>query len=349
MDCDKTNAFIHAAGATLSICAGMVNSVGFFAFSSSVSHMTGSTSKAALGLEGTLFSSDAFQVSLGMVSSFALGSFLSGLIIKKDVVHLGVALYGVALVGNAGLLITATLLGEQAPAKYIMAVACGLQNAMTTQYNGAVVRTTHATGTVTDAAMLAGRLISRVLRRRCRGRELQDLDCEEMGKEAAKLLLLTLPFFSFFLGVLIGAFLYRPMEMAVLAIPAAISGTAGFAYMGYRYFVLGHRLWRSSSATTIDTSSANSEDDAKDKSESICPGQQESGCFVPASLESAKDPKTKMEVNAVQISVSSKERVSVCSKERSVSQNGTDQELPNLIDPVGFRMPGTLCDDNILE
>jgi uncharacterized membrane protein YoaK (UPF0700 family) len=41
---------------------------------------------------------------------------------------------------------------------YMLAIACGMQNAMTTRYSGAVLRTTHLTGMVTDVGLLIGHM-----------------------------------------------------------------------------------------------------------------------------------------------------------------------------------------------
>ncbi len=41
-------------------------------------------------------------------------------------------------------------------AQYAAACACGLQNGMATRFSGAVVRTTHMSGIVTDIGLLLG-------------------------------------------------------------------------------------------------------------------------------------------------------------------------------------------------
>jgi uncharacterized membrane protein YoaK (UPF0700 family) len=41
----------------------------------------------------------------------------------------------------------------------MLAMACGMQNAMTTRYSGAVVRTTHLTGMFTDMGLLIGHML----------------------------------------------------------------------------------------------------------------------------------------------------------------------------------------------
>ena len=50
---------------------------------------------------------------------------------------------------------------------YLASVGCGLQNATTSTYSGAVVRTTHVTGLFTDLGILLG--LSCAARRRTAG------------------------------------------------------------------------------------------------------------------------------------------------------------------------------------
>ena len=66
--------------------------------------------------------------------------------------------YGVALCVEGGLLLTACYLLNlnSLYGQYCASAACGLQNAMITTFSGAVVRTTHMTGIVTDLGLMIG-------------------------------------------------------------------------------------------------------------------------------------------------------------------------------------------------
>lgn len=86
--------------------------------------------------------------------SFFAGCVGSGLIIRHKELRSGYP-YGIALMFECGLLVTACYLlrHESMDGAYFAAMACGLQNRMATTYSGAVIRTTHVTGIVTDLGL----------------------------------------------------------------------------------------------------------------------------------------------------------------------------------------------------
>ena len=114
---------------------------------------------------------------MALVLAFVAGSFTCGLLIDKNQVHFGgKSLYGVALVGNALLLGAAVAVHRPLCSGCLAAAACGLQNAMCTSHFGAVVRTTHVTGTLTDLGSTLGRLAMMHLQRGCRRKKLNILE-----------------------------------------------------------------------------------------------------------------------------------------------------------------------------
>jgi len=182
------------------------------------------------------------------VLSFICGSFICGLVIPKNQVHFGgKAFYGVALLFNSGLLVAAAFCAPRHPAQgdsitdaeaviagCLAAMACGLQNAMCTMHFGAVVRTTHITGTATDIGSTAGRAVMILCRGRCTRRRLGALERGEVEDDVRKLQVLVPLFVGFFLGTLLGACLHRSMGVFALLVPAAVTGTTGFVYMFFR-------------------------------------------------------------------------------------------------------------------
>jgi uncharacterized membrane protein YoaK (UPF0700 family) len=89
--------------------------------------------------------------------SFVAGAVVSGFVIGGESLKLG-RRYSVALLAESALLLSAmvflnrgSLLGH-----YLASGACGLQNAMTSTFSGAVVRTTHVTGLFTDLGVTLG-------------------------------------------------------------------------------------------------------------------------------------------------------------------------------------------------
>ena len=95
-----------------------------------------------------------------IVVSFFVGATFSGFLIRQQSLHAG-RRYGVALMIE-GVLLTGAWLGLRAnhvSGEVLAAMACGLQNALATSYSGAVLRTTHMTGVVTDLGIELGKLV----------------------------------------------------------------------------------------------------------------------------------------------------------------------------------------------
>lgn len=72
----------------------------------------------------------------------------------------------------------------------LVAAALGLQNAMCTSHFGAIFRTTHVTGTVTDIGSTLGRISIIYLRKGCRRSRLSDVELAEVGVDRRRLAVL---------------------------------------------------------------------------------------------------------------------------------------------------------------
>jgi len=226
--------WVLAFGWFLAFCAGMVNTVSFRIWGVYVSHMTGTSTAIGLRLEGfhhDKHEDDILIQALFLVLSFVLGSFTCGLLIDKNQVHFGgKSLYGVALVGNALLLGIAVLVSKPTLSGCLSAGACGLQNAMCTSHFGAVVRTTHVTGTLTDIGSTLGRLAMMHLRRGCRRSRMNILDKAEVGVDLKKLLVLLPMWIAFVLGSTLGAYCEHELGQYALLIPASFTLSLGLVY-----------------------------------------------------------------------------------------------------------------------
>jgi len=146
--------------AALAGVAGYTNSVMLGFFHAPVSHMTGSLSRLATDSALGQYV-DAFLAAT-IMGGFLVGAILSGFIVGGWK-RMPSRRYGVGLMLEGGLLALATylLFFRERLALPVVALACGLQNAMTTSYCGLLIRTTHVTGMVTDIGMLLGHWLRR--------------------------------------------------------------------------------------------------------------------------------------------------------------------------------------------
>jgi len=178
---------------------------------------------------------DDLGESCWLVFAFLIGAFACGLLIDKNTVHfLGKAFYGLALVGNSFLLVAAAFVPYRLASACLAAVACGLQNAMCTSHFGAVVRTTHVTGTVTDIGSTLGRMAMIYLRKGCRRSRLNVVERAEVGVDARKLLVLLPMWCCFLIGCIAGAFVENECRQVSFLVPAVFTFITGSCYMLFR-------------------------------------------------------------------------------------------------------------------
>ena len=140
----------------LALVAGFVNSGGFVLIGSFTSHVTGSVGRLANDVATR--EEDAAIFAGLLVLAFFAGAFLATLILESAVAKTSRA-YAAALFTEGCLLalfifvaglshsLHARVLDSEAG---ILCLAMGMQNSLVTRLSGAVVRTTHLTGVVTD-------------------------------------------------------------------------------------------------------------------------------------------------------------------------------------------------------
>jgi len=233
--------WVMGFGWCLAGCAGAANTVAFKSWHLYASHVTGSTSAMAFRLEGYHqgeWGSESLKEACLLVLSFLCGAYACGLLIDKNQVHfMGKAFYGLALILNSSLLATAAFIPGRLLPVCLVAAACGLQNAMCTSHFGAIIRTTHLTGTVTDIGSTLGRISVIYLRKGCRRWRLNDVERAEVGVDARKLGVLFGLWSFYFVGGLIGIYMENitpgPPERALL-LPASFTGGLGMFYMACR-------------------------------------------------------------------------------------------------------------------
>jgi uncharacterized membrane protein YoaK (UPF0700 family) len=148
----------------LAFVAGLVNSAGFVLLGTFTSHVTGNVGRLANDLA---WGRHAAAVRAGaMLAAFFLGSFSGSLVIEATGAQRRTHVYGSLLFCEAALLAGFYLVSElsgltSAESQDLQALALcaamGLQNCLVTRLSGAVVRTTHLTGVVTDLGIEGAR------------------------------------------------------------------------------------------------------------------------------------------------------------------------------------------------
>ena len=99
---------------------------------------------------------------------------------------------------------------------------------MCTTFSGAVIRTTHVTGTLTDIGLIIGQAI---FHKRTR-------------KHLWKLKILVPLYTSFFFGAFIGWFAFQSMHNKAILLPCAITGCLGIGHISYCKIFLSLKLRR---------------------------------------------------------------------------------------------------------
>jgi uncharacterized membrane protein YoaK (UPF0700 family) len=211
------NSWIVLGGSALACVAGYINAVMLMGvYHVPVSHMTGASTHLSVALaEGDGL---AVCLTLGLMAGFALGAIVSGAIIGARTVRIG-RRYGLVLAIEGIILCIAGLLawkGNQ-QAVPLSAFACGLQNAMASNYHGLIVRTTHVTGIVTDLGAMLGRRLRRHPVRR--------------GDFVMLLCLLV----AFIVGGVIGAVMQHRLGPWVIGLAGPTCLVAGLAYFIWRH------------------------------------------------------------------------------------------------------------------
>lgn len=153
---NKLPRWVELGGFFLALNAGFVNAIGLLGFKhQAVSHLTGTSTFLSLSLTNQNVQ-EALHLILVMLS-FVIGAAYSGIVIGNTALKLG-RRYSVALITESLLLfISMYYLNTGSPMGHFFAsAACGLQNAMTSTYSGAIVRTTHVSGIFTDLGVALG-------------------------------------------------------------------------------------------------------------------------------------------------------------------------------------------------
>ena len=199
--------------------AGAMNAVGFFVVGVYTSHMTGLVARVGDDLAKESYSEVGKIVAF--IAAFFLGAFVCAALVEFGSVR-NRGRYFVPLMIEAmvlALFAIDTRAAEAAHAGHflvpglLLCFAMGLQNALVTKISGAVVRTTHLTGVVTDLGIETFHL----LRHGSRGFALLK-DDPEYARMRIHLTIIS----SFFAGAVVGPFLYLRWGADAMFLPVAV-------------------------------------------------------------------------------------------------------------------------------
>jgi len=220
---------MHLLGMVLSLCAGMANAIAFAQFHVYVSNVSGPCT--AIGLRTEKEQKGGVPTPVELLVCFIFGAVLAGMIIPGNTIKLGQARYELVLFLVAVMELACWCHELRYP--QMLAAAMGLQNAMITSWSGAVMRTTHITGTATDLGSALGRIISRCIRRRCQLGEYSNEDWDQHMAVRKKFVLMTCLLISCIAGCVVGAAGYRAFKLHSLLIPAGLTGILGAMHVLY--------------------------------------------------------------------------------------------------------------------
>lgn len=155
---EKQQRWILIGGCGLAFGAAFANVGVFIQTGTSVSHLSGDISRLSINVAqvSTGVLQDLIMVGSAAVA-FILGAVYAGLFIHRLSIDFSRP-YGrtISLIGSLFLISGLLLVRHPWMATVIAAFACGLQNALATQYRGIILRTTHVTGLLTDFGSTLG-------------------------------------------------------------------------------------------------------------------------------------------------------------------------------------------------
>lgn len=220
--------------AYLAGAAGYVNSGGFVMIGSFTSHVTGSVGRLAHDLANG--QTAAALSALSLVLAFFVGAVVASMLLEDDRLRVPLR-YGSVLAIEATLLLSFVFVAGLSRTTHprlldamaaLLCVAMGLQNALVTRLSGAIVRTTHLTGIVTDLGIEGVRWY-----RWYRQRLLDRPHASRPPRPApdGRIALLSAITVSFVVGAVVGAVLTARASRWAMCLPAALIGAASaFAF-----------------------------------------------------------------------------------------------------------------------
>lgn len=208
----KIPKWVLLGGGVLAFNAGMINSIALLGFThQAATHATGNFTRLAIAISQR--DVQAIDEMFFILIFFFMGAVLTGVILKDGHLKLRKE-YGWVLVIESGLLFAASYWFHQGSVlgEYFASMAAGMQNAMASTYSGAIIRTTHLTGVLTDLGVLIGHILHRI----------------PVDSRRLKLFLTLIS--AFVIGGIGGAYLYSHFSALAMLLPACLIGLSAAIY-----------------------------------------------------------------------------------------------------------------------
>lgn len=211
-----------ALAGVLALVSGIVNVLGLLRAGVFSSHITGRAGELSLAL--TSPSERGFWLTALHIFTFFVGAAVACATIEAVPWKTKPRAYSFLLIVEASLLLSATMTPPHQHWSILsLFLAMGLQNGLVTRLSGAVVRTTHLTGVVTDLGIETARWIvlafSKSLRR-LPGESHQG--GSEAGPNLPKSLLLLTILLAFMSGGVLGASLFSVLKDSAFILPIGL-------------------------------------------------------------------------------------------------------------------------------
>lgn len=216
---NKLPKWVELGGFFLAFNAGFINAIGLLGFKhQAVSHLTGTTTFLSLAVANTDFY-EVWHLLLVMLC-FILGAAFSGIVIGNTALKLG-RRYSFALITESVLLFVSMILLNHGSllGHFFASAACGLQNAMTSTYSGAIVRTTHVSGLFTDLGVAMGL--------RLRGQK----------TDTRKIILYLTLIMGFTIGGIAGSLAFVRVQFSAMLVPCIFTAFIAVSYWLYLHYL----------------------------------------------------------------------------------------------------------------
>lgn len=142
---------------SLTFLGGATNISAIMLFQTTITHHTGNISKAAIALANGNFT--IFLLLLTYLALFSLGSVIAGFLFYRRHDHLRLLYTVLPILLGLTLFISMRFVAADAVLLMVISLGMGLQNGTYFKVRGIVVRTTHMTGYLTDAAFCLGAVL----------------------------------------------------------------------------------------------------------------------------------------------------------------------------------------------